>query len=326
MDNLYIMEPIITVVNSGKYTFQITDNTLLYGDQIYSRNFKIGRPTTECVNVSISYKSNSPVSAYIPYVAYDPECSIAKYSGRFASATGEGVRGLTRADLSSRVNNMPLDSGRGTIVMMKTLLNHIHKQIPTLTEVKFEDKSNIECATDVEISTKGSRFRKKGTHIYPIPLYYFSIAFNGETWYEKHFNARQNDSKKHAAYKTRINTLLNIPETKSAITFLKFLEITSPPSEILEELSKYYERAETFGKFFQSIPKVDRCRLVRSWISAFMSSQLNGVFDNSDWIIDIPSFITGGGKRNTKKRYYCPKCKVHRNITYRDFGVGVMDV
>jgi hypothetical protein len=163
MDNLYIMEPIKTVVNSGKYTFQITDNTLLYGDQIYSRNFKIGGSTSECVNISISYKNNAPVSAYIPYVAYDPECSI----------------------------NMPLDSGWGTIVMMKTLLNHIHKQIPTVTEVKFEDKSNIqgftesgrlrksaiyqekrrrvserdscenECATDVEISTKGSRFRKK---------------------------------------------------------------------------------------------------------------------------------------------------------------------
>jgi hypothetical protein len=322
------MEPIKTVVNSRKYTFQITDNTLLYGDQIYSRNFKIGGSTSECVNISISYKNNAPVSAYIPYVAYDPECSI----------------------------NMPLDSGRGTIVMMKTLLNHIHKQIPTVTEVKFEDKSNIqgftessglrksaiyqekrrrvserdscenECATDVEISTKGSRFRKKGTHIYPIPLYYFSIAFNGETWYEKHFNARQNDSKKHAAYKMRINMLLNIPETKSAITFFKFLEMTSPPSEIVKELSEYYERAETFGKFFQSIPKSDRCRLVRSWIGTFMSNQLSGVFDNSDWVIDIPSFITGGGKRNTKKRYYCPKCKVHRNITYRDFGVGVTDV
>ena len=297
MDILYVMEPTKTVVKSGKYTFQITDNTLFLRDDIYSRNFKIGGHTSECVNVSISYKDNIP-SAYIPYVVHDPMCSI----------------------------DMPLDSGRGTIVMIKTLLNHIHKQIPTITEVKFEDKSNIECATDIEISKKGSRFRKQGTHVYPIPLYYFSIAFNGETWYEKHFNARQKDSKKHDAYRMKINTLLNVPETKSAMTFLDFCRLVAPPMEILEELNGYYEEADTFGGFFQSIPKSDRCRLVRDWIAKFMSSQLQGVFDNSDWIIDFPTSILGGGKRTTKKRYYCPKCRVYRNATYKDFGVGVMDV
>ena len=42
--------------------------------------------------------------------------------------------------------------------MIKTLLNHIHRQLPTLTEVKFEDKSNIECATDSEIEKKRNQF------------------------------------------------------------------------------------------------------------------------------------------------------------------------
>ena len=291
------MEPVKTVVKSGKYAFQITDNTLLYGGEIYSRSFKIGERPLNCVDVSISYKDGKP-TAHIPYVEYNPDCSV----------------------------DTPLDSGRGTIVMIKTLLNHIHNQIPIITEVVFEDKSNIECATDAEISKKGSRFRKQGSHIYPIPLYYFSIAFNGETWYEKHFNARQKDSNKHVAYKTRINTLLNEPETKSNMTFLQFLQMTEPPIEVVEELGKYYERSETFGRFFQSIPKVDRCRLVRHWIGTFMHRQLKGVFDNKDWVIDIPSLIVGGGRRSTKKRYYCPKCRVYRNTTYRDFGVSVMDV
>jgi len=294
---LYIMEPIKTVVKSGKYTFQVTDNTLLYGGEIYSRSFKIGERPLNCIDVSISYKDGKP-TAHIPYVEYNPDCSI----------------------------ETPLDSGRGTIVMIKTLLNHIHSQIPAITEVTLEDKSNIECATDAEISKKGSKFRKQGTHVYPIPLYYFSIAFNGETWYEKHFNARQKDQKKHSKYKTRVNVLLNDPETKSNMTFLQFLQTTAPPIEIAEELSGYYERADTFGRFFQSIPKKDRCRLVRDWIGSFMSRQLNGVFDNKDWVIDIPSLITGGGKRSTKKRYYCPKCRVNRNTTYIDFGVSAMDV
>ena len=291
------MEPTKTVVQSGRYKFQITDNTLSYGGQIYARNFKIGGIGSDCVNVSISYKDNAPVHASIPYVVHDPMCSI----------------------------DMPLDNGRGTIVMMKTLLNHIHVEMPIITEVKFEDKSNIECATDVEIRKKGSRFRKPGTHVYPIPLYYFSIAFNGETWYEKHFNARQKDSKKQAAYKTRINTLLNVPETKSAIPFLDFCSLSNLPLEIADELSEYYERATTFGRFFQSIPKTDRCRLVRDWVGTFMSSQLEGVFDNTDWVIELPTLITGGN-RKTKKRYYCPKCRVYRNATYRDYGVNAMDV
>lgn len=114
------------------------------------------------------------------------------------------------------------------------------------------------------------------------------------------------------------------PETKSNIAFLDFCKMTAPPMNIAEELREYYESAETFGQFFQSIPKVDR--LVRDWIGSFMSNQLIGVFDNADWIIDIPTPIDGGGNRRTKKRYYCPKCRVYRNMTYRDFGVRAEDV
>ena len=275
------MEPIKTIVKSGKYKFQITDNTLLYGGQIYSRNFKIGSIGAECVDISISYKDNSPTNASI--LPNYPDYS----------------------------NEIQFDRGHCYAAMVRALLSHIHTQIPTITEVEFDDQSNIECEEDDNPT---------------ILLYYFSIAFNGETWYEKHFNARQKDSNKHSEYKTRINTMLNEPETKSAIPFLKFLQMTAPPSEIVEELRGYYERAETFGSFFQSIPKEDRCRLVRDWIGVFVSSQLKGVFNNSDWIIDIPTLINGGGKRNTRKRYYCPKCRVYRNTTYKDIGIDVMDV
>jgi hypothetical protein len=146
-------KPITTFINVGKYKFQIIDNTLSSRGQIYCRSFKIGGNQSDCVNVSITYNQNQPISASIPHILYDPDCSI----------------------------NIPLDRGQGSVVMIKTLLQHIHRQIPTITEVSFEDKSNIECATDYEIQKKGSRFRKRGTNVYPIPLYYFSIALNGET-------------------------------------------------------------------------------------------------------------------------------------------------
>lgn len=289
---------IITTVNSGKYKFQITDNTLSVREQIYSRNFKIGSTNNpDCMNVSITYRNNLPFSASIPHVLYDPECAI----------------------------DLPLDRGQGSIIMIKTLLKHIHKTLPMIKEIYFEDKSSIECATEIEIERKGSRFRKRGTNVYPIPLYYFSIAFNGVTWYEKYFQARQKDETKHRLYRETIQELLYSKEHKTNTSFLQFLEIAQPPIEVVDELKQYYENADTINKFFQSIPKMDRCRLVREWIYTFMSYHLKDVFTNMDWIIPLPLKTVGGSKRKTKK-YYCPNEYIKYNSrTYKDFGIDIMN-
>ena len=290
------MNPIKTIVNVGKYKFQIIDNTLLLRDEIYCRNVKIGGNYSDCISVSISYKDNRPDSASIPYIVYDPECSFEVF----------------------------LDRGEGSVIMIKTLLKYIHEQIPTITEVNFQDNSNIECANETEIQ-KGSKHRKKGTNLYPIPLYYFSIAFNGQTWYEKHFNAKQKDSNKHNAYRTKIQDLLHSTALKSNTSFLQFLQISTPPLDVIDELQTYYEGSNTFGKFFQSMPKHQRCKLVRDWIASFMIYYLEDKFSNSDWIIELPIRITGGRKRTTKK-YYCPKGRIFFNKTYRDFGIDPTDI
>jgi hypothetical protein len=315
------MEPIKLLVNVGKYTFQITDNTLSLEEQIYCRNFKIGGNISECVYVSIAYNDNQPISASIPHIVYDPDCSI----------------------------DTPLEHGNGSVIMIQTLLKHIHQQIPTLSEVNFQDNSHIECATESEIHSnlctiktppKGTVMSErgnadcsflmcncmKGSIVYPIPLYYFSIAFNGVTWYEKHFNARQKDSIKHNKYREKIKTLLYSEEIKAGISFIQFLQMAQPPIEITHELEPYYSNSLTFGNFFQSIPKVDRCRLVRDWISTFMTYHLNDVFENTDWVIELPiTPLVGGGKRNTRK-YYCPKNRIRYNKTYKDFGVRALDM
>jgi hypothetical protein len=250
------MASITTKINIGKYLFQIIDNTLALDGQIYCRKLKIG----DCINVSISYNQNRPVSASITHISYDLNCSI---------------------------------------IMIKTLLDYIHQQIPTITEITFEDKTSIECA-----------------NIYHIPLYYFSIAFNGVTWYENHFNARQKDLNKHDKYRTKINILLYSEEFKQNTYFIHFLEIAKPPFEIIDELDKYYSNSITFGEFFQSMPKSNRCRLVRDWIFSFMSYHLKEVFENMDWIIELP-ISTFGGLKNTRKYYY-HKCKIIYN---KIFGI-----
>jgi hypothetical protein len=283
-------------ITVGKYTFNIKDNILQTPDgMIYSRSFKIGGNYSDCVNVSITYdRDNNPVSAKIPTLIYDPECSL----------------------------TAPLDKGEGTIIMIKTLLRYIKHKIPEINEFVFEDKSNIECATEEEMRQK--RHRKRGTHAMPIVLYYFSIAFNSVTWYEKHFNAYQQDISIHKKYRERVKQLLNDPEIKPS--FDEFLRIAQPPMKYLDELKELYEKTHTYGDFFKSIPKDDRCRLTRHWIATFMEHYLKGVFKNTDWTIDVREMdkSNGGTRKKGKKyntKYYCPQGRIRLTFEKMDMGV-----
>jgi len=266
------MESKTVIVNAGKYKFQITDNKMT-GRGVNHRNFKIAQGKTSCVDVSVDLRDENNIVAVIPNVEYNPECSI----------------------------GVPLERGVGSVLMCKTLFDYVHKQFPTLTELNFADKSKIECANEDEIKNNNSKNMKPGSFIKPADLYYFYIAFNGKTWYEKQFNARQKNLEKHNSYRTKINDFLYSKERKENTSFIELLEQFSVNEKIKAELEPYYEKAETIGEFFQLIPKRDRCRLVRDWISVFMHYYLQDAFKNKGWIIELPLSIKGG-KRITKKR------------------------
>ena len=322
------------VSNLHWYKFQIIDNTLFSRDktEIYSRNFKIGGTYPDCVNISIIYENNKPVDATMPILLSDPECSF----------------------------DRPLEKGGGAIIMIKTLLNYVYTQLPTLTHIKFDDKSNIECATEEELHLctfktptkwavmsergdadcafemhngvkKGSRFRKKGTYVKPIPLYYFSILFNGETWYEKHFNAKQKDEVRHQQYRKKVTEFLYSPEFKTNMSFDRFVSLFDKREEEMTELYEYYNNANNFNDFFQSIPKQHRCRLVGSWIEQFMKFILKDVFYNENWIIHFPLETTGGNtkirnKNNKTKKYYCPKGIIRNNFQSQNICITPEDI
>ena len=91
--------------------------------------------------------------------------------------------------------------------------------------------------------------------------------------------------------------------------------------EIVDELESYYRSSATFGDFFQSIPREHRCRLVRDWISTFMAHYLRDVFDNTNWIIELPISMSGG-RKNTRK-YYCPKSKIRHSTP---FNLSIADL
>ena len=322
------------MVTSGPYKFQIIDNTMFSRDktEIYSRSFKIGGSYPDCVNISIIYENNKPVDATMPILLSDTECSF----------------------------DRPLEKGSGAIIMIKTLLNYVYTQLPTLTHIKFDDKSNIECANEEELK-KGSRFRKKGTYVKPMPLYYFSILFNGETWYEKHFNAKQKDEVRHQQYRKKVTEFLHSPEFKTNINFDRFVSLFDKREEEMTELYQYYNNANNFNDFFQSIPKPHRCRLVGPWIEQFMKFILKDVFYNENWIIQFPLEKTGGNtktrnKNNTPlhisnaqsvsslplktcpqvgvlnmqrcktKKYYCPKGIITNNFQSKNICITPEDI
>jgi hypothetical protein len=284
------------LINEGKYRFKIVSNQLKNKDgEIYCYSFKIGGNYSDCVNVSISYDSmGKPIYAKIPTLVYDTECSLTS----------------------------PLDRGKGTITMIKTLLRHINTQIPEINKFIFEDKSNIECGTEEEQRQK--RHCKRD----PIALYYFSIAFNGITWYEKNFNAYQKDITVHKLYRKRIKDLLENSEMKPS--FNEFLRIAQPQTKYLNELQLLYDKSITYGNFFNSMQKDDRCRLVRGWLPTFMGYYLDDVFKNSDWIIDVHKMDNtqnmnqyGGTRKKGQKikSYYCPIGCIRLLFEQKDIGV-----
>ena len=286
-------------VKAGKYNFVITENPSIYNGEKIGTFFKIGGMTDNCVNISVEIKNNIAVSASMPYAMYDEQCSFIE----------------------------PLGRGDGSIIMIRTLLSHIKKMFPELREVKFDDMSSIECATEEDFQRNRSKIRNSGSTLVPMPLYYLSIAYNGETWYEKYFNAVQEDITKHTIYKEKVNKMLNEPDEKPE--FVNFLRLSKAPISIATELEEYYLKSSSYHEFFHLIPKANRCRLLRPWIKEFMGYYLKGVFSSNNW--DIPLSTAGGSKtkkknrknKKSKRKFYCPKgfiqnANIHYNIGCND--------
>jgi hypothetical protein len=104
------------------------------------------------------------------------------------------------------------------------------------------------------------------------------------------------------------------------------------------ELYQYYNNANNFNDFFQSIPKQHRCKLVGSWIEQFMKYILKDVFYNENWIIHFPLEMSGGNskirnknnktrnKNNKTRKYYCPKGIITNNFQSKNICISPEDI
>jgi hypothetical protein len=269
----------LIIIKAGKYTFQINEDILFYGENIISRSFRIGGKYDKCISVSYSYKENSPISAKISYVKYEPECSI----------------------------ESNLEKSGGTGLMLKVLINHAFKLVPTIPIFQFDDMSHIDCI-EKDMNISPPRPQKK-----PLHLAYLSIAYNSQTWYEKYFGAKMTDILKYNQYKQKLHFLLN-PNDK--LDFLSFLQITTPPSQDIPFLENIYKNTNTYRDFFNKIPFDKRCDILFPWLASFMKYYLKNSFSNNDWQIDIRTMnstqkVGGKSKKNaTRKRLFPRKYQI----------------
>lgn len=170
-------------------------------------------------------------------------------------------------------------------------MRYIHEKYPSVTRFKFDDMSHIDCSEQQE------QQEQKKT---PLNLAYFSIAYHGGTWYEKNFHAEQENPQQQKAYRDRLLFL----ESKKP-DFITFLQLAQPPADQIPYLEEKYAKTTTYRTFFQSIPKEDRCRILRPWLDTFMRHYLGDVFHNTGWVIDVqklPSAQRGGNRGNRAKK------------------------
>jgi hypothetical protein len=271
------------IIKIDKYIFRIKSEYMKYGDYTIGLVITIGGDYDKCASVSYSFNNNKAISACLPHLLYEPECTIGS----------------------------DLEKSGGTVKMIKALLEYAHKKVPEIHTFTFDDMSKIECV-EKNLSEKPPRKLKD-----PIDLYYFSIAFHGMTWYELNFNAKMKDRIAYENYKKALN-FLTYKDAKPAL-FKDFLEIAQPKSYQIEYLKEKYEKTETYRDFFNSIPKSDRCKYLQHWLTHFMKNRLSNTFKNYDWeidLLDMQTKRTGGKYRSTRKK------NSHTKIKYIVSNIG----
>ena len=255
-------------VTVGKYRFTIKETTMQYESNIINSTFTIGGDYQDCVTVSIRYSNGIPVDAKLPYVRYEPECSVGSN----------------------------LEKGIGSIAMIRTVIRFAYEKTG-VTTYGFDDMSHIDCGSEEQLKWKSSPPRKEAK---PLKLSYFYILYHGKTWYEQNFHATMKDAIRYETYRDRVLCLIN-PEQKPS--YPEFLAIARVPEVHHARLAPYYETSSTYREFVKKIPIKERCEILSPWLVSFMSHYLQGVFTDNDWVIDMDRPVQRGKRRTRKSRH-----------------------
>lgn len=201
------------------------------------------------------------------------------------------------------VSIMRVETSDVTYEMILSLLKYIHDKFPNIKYLEFNDNLYIDIDYDR-----------------PIQLFYFSIAFNGVTWYEKRCNAKLKSRKLRRKFRQKVEQIMYGKEYKRDTVYNKFCVLCGNIDHVT--LQPYYENAETIHDFFTSIPETDRCKLVRTWLTEFMRIHFDTFFGYQKWIMPITQF---GGRKTQKNKYYIPSKKIQHGM-YQNIGIRAEDV
>jgi len=252
-----------TYINIPPYTFAVKRILSEYNQRLIGLNFRIGGEY-KCITISYRFESGSPISASIPLLSYEPECSIGS----------------------------PLQKGAGTELLIKAAITYCYEQVPSIPIFTFDDTSHIDC-----LVTEGTRPPRKLKK--PLNLAYLSIVYHGKTWYERIFNAKMIDATKYAMYQESLGFLT---DSSAKLPFLQFLELVQPSSEQIIYMEEYYLSTSTYRDFFERIPKHQRCMCLFGWINRFMEHYLKWhkewMIDARNM-----SSIQSGGSRRTRRNH-----------------------
>lgn len=179
--------------------------------------------------------------------------------------------------------------GEKTIGMTNLAFTILKEEMPKITHIVLEDKSDFPCECE-----DGS--------VIGISLALYEIMFHQQTWYERHFGAYLQ------------NEVLRTLYTNSKANFNK------PPPYDFNFLNKdtntylqpQLKLSATWADFFKKVYKMERkCEIIFPWYNQALNIIFEGVnYSRQNWIIDtsttktIPydNIGTFGGRSMTRKR------------------------
>lgn len=254
-----------TYIKIPPYTFAVKSTPSEYNQIPIGLTFRFGGEY-KCITISYRFESGFPVSASIPLLSYEPECSV----------------------------GVSLEKGVGTELLIKTAISYCYSQVPSVPIFTFDDTSHIDCL--VTEDTRPPRKLKK-----PLNLAYLSIIYHGETWYERIFNAKMVNAAKYATYQESLGFLTD-PSAK--LPFLQFLELAQPSGEQIAYMEKYYGSTSTYRDFFKSIPKQQQCMCLFGWINRFIEHYVIWHKEWMIDVRNMPRIQRGGSRRTRRKHVY----------------------
>ncbi len=183
--------------------------------------------------------------------------------------------------------------GNDTKQIVKTMIQYIVNNYPSVKELSFTDISTKTCDNQTDVN-----------------LAIMTYLYTGMTWYEKNFSAYISEQSKDELlkYENKLNNAKIIPWEIMSNTI--YIPNDFPFTQI--EIKELYEKSQTFIEFFKviydNLEIADFCIYISSWIDSFVAKYFNNL-QGLTYIMPIKSYdvlykleeYQRGGKRFTRK-------------------------